>query len=104
MEHVLCACTEADGRTKRASLEHYFVSAGFVDLLPLALEIAGKLEFGKEEMIEAICKVADKCRNYPPVLNRRAWFAKVYREKLFEARAEILACKKCWHNRENISL
>jgi hypothetical protein len=46
-------------------------------------------------MIEAICKVADKCRAYPPLINKNAWFAKVYREKLLEARADILAYKKC---------
>jgi len=28
---------------------------------------------------------------YPPTINRTAWFATVYREKLREARAEILA-------------
>ncbi|MBF7084326.1 hypothetical protein IT084_15335 [Desulfallas sp. Bu1-1] len=103
MKHGLYP-TGTDGQAKRSSLEYYFVRTGFIDLLPLALEIAGKLEFGKEEMIEAICKVADKCRDYPPVLNRRAWFAKVYKEKLFEARADILAYKKCWRYRENISL
>ena len=94
MEHVLCACAMADGQARRMILEHYFVSAGFIDLLPLALEIAGELGLGKEEIIEAICKVADKCRVYPPLINRSAWFTKVYREKLFEARADILALKK----------
>jgi hypothetical protein len=103
MEHVLCACVRADGQAKRASLEHYFVSAGFIDLLPLALEIAGESGFGKEEMIEAICKVADKCRIYPLLINKNAWFAKVYREKLLEARADILAYKKCWRYQKSIS-
>lgn len=95
MKHILC-CVKADGQSKRASLEYYFVNAGFIDLLPLAVNIAGELGFGKEEMIEAICKVADKCRVYPPLINRSAWFTKVYREKLLEARADILAYKKCW--------
>jgi hypothetical protein len=84
----------ADGQSRRMTLEHYFVSAGFIDLLPLALEITGELGFGKEEMIEAICKVADKYKVYPPLINRSAWFTKVYREKLLEARADILAFKK----------
>lgn len=94
MEHVLCSSTIAKGQTRRTILEKYFVSTGFIDLLPLAIEIAGELRLGQEEMIEAICKVSDKCRIYPPILNRSAWFTKVYREKLLEARADILAYKK----------
>lgn len=94
MEHVLCASAGTNGQAEKSSLEYYFVSAGFIDLLPVALEIAGKLGLRKDEIIEAICKVADKCRDYPPFINRRAWFAKVYKEKLFEARADILACKR----------
>ena len=79
---------------KRLSLEYYFASTGFYDLLPLALQMARELHFTPEEMIEAICKVADKARMYPPTRNRPAWFATVFREKLLEARAEILALKK----------
>jgi len=59
MKHGLCYAG-TDGQANRVSLEYYFIRTGFIDLLPLALEIAGKLEFSKEEMIEAICKVADK--------------------------------------------
>lgn len=51
--------------------------------------MARELNYGQEEMIEAICKVADKAPFYPPVKNRAAWFATVFREKLLEARAEI---------------
>jgi len=65
--------------------------------------MALELGFGMEEMIEAICKVADKCRNYPPLINRSAWFRKVYREKLLEARADILAYKKNRRYRESAS-
>ncbi|KJS15764.1 MAG: hypothetical protein VR69_11955 [Peptococcaceae bacterium BRH_c4b] len=95
MEHVLCACTMFGEQAGSDTLEHYFVSTGFIDLLPLALEIAGELGLGNEEMIEAICKVADKCSIYPPIINRGAWFTKVYKEKLLEARADILVYKKC---------
>jgi hypothetical protein len=73
----------------KMDLEHYFICTGFFDLLPLARQIAQKMRFEKNEMIEAICKLADKCREYPPTANRTAWFAKVYREKLLEARADI---------------
>ncbi|MGB9804419.1 hypothetical protein [Desulfofundulus sp.] len=79
---------------KRLSLEYYFAGTGFSDLLPLALQMARELHFTREEMIEAICKVADKARMYPPTRNRQAWFAAVFREKLLEARAEIMALKK----------
>jgi len=34
-----------------------------------------------------------QCRTYPPLINRSAWFTKVYMEKLLEARADILASK-----------
>ncbi|KUK64198.1 MAG: hypothetical protein XD84_1666 [Desulfotomaculum sp. 46_80] len=76
------------------SLDMYFVSAGFIDLLPTALRIAGELNFGVAEVIEAICKVSDKYRQYPPTRNRAAWFEKVFTEKLGEARADILAYKE----------
>lgn len=73
------------------SLEEYFLATGFADLLPLALKMAQKDGYGQEEIIEAVCKVADKAKTYPPTRNRVAWFATVFREKLLEARAEIKA-------------
>lgn len=94
MVHVQHTYVMANRQAGRSILEHYFESTGFIDLLPLAIEIARELGLGKEEMIEAICKVADKYKIYPPLLNRSAWFTKVYREKLFEAKADILAYKK----------
>lgn len=72
---------------------HYFNSTGFGDLLPVAVRIARELKYSELEMIEAICRVADKARRYPPTRNRTAWFARVFREKLQEARADILALK-----------
>lgn len=75
------------------SLLDYFTRTGFGDLLPLAERIARELKYSELEMIEAICKVADKARVYPPTRNRPAWFAKVFREKLQEARVDILAMK-----------
>jgi hypothetical protein len=95
MEYAIYACNTPDEQTRKNTLEYYFVSTGFIDLLPLALELAGKLGFRKKEMIEAICKVADKSKVYPPIINRSAWFTKVYKEKLLEARADILAFNKC---------
>lgn len=71
-------------------LETYFIATGFIDLLPLALKLAHQAGYGKGEIIEAICKVADKFRVYPPTRNRPAWFSKVFMEKLGEARADIL--------------
>jgi len=73
------------------SLKDYFLRTGFSDLLPVAVRIARELHCTSDEMIEAICKVADKARIYPPTKNRKSWFATVFREKLQEARAEILA-------------
>jgi len=75
-------------------LHYYFASCGFTDLLPLAMRVAGELDSNPAEMIEAICKVADKARTYPPTRNRSAWFAAVFREKLLEARAEVLTRRK----------
>jgi len=72
------------------SLKDYFSTTGFIDLLPLALKLADQAGYGKNEIIEAICKVADKHKMYPPQLNRTAWFARVFQEKLVEARADIL--------------
>lgn len=88
MNHVSKSNTPAGGLN---SLEIYFIRTGFQDLLPLAIEIAQKQKYGRDEITEAICKVFDKYREYPPTRNRTAWFATVYREKLREARAEILA-------------
>lgn len=75
------------------SLKHYFNCTGFGDLLPLAVRIARELKYSELEMIEAICRVADKARRYPPTRDRTAWFARVFLEKLQEARADILAIK-----------
>lgn len=74
----------------RRGLKDYFSTTGFIDLLPLALKLADKNGYGKNEIIEAICKVADKHKMYPPQHNRTAWFARVFQEKLDEARADIL--------------
>jgi hypothetical protein len=76
-----------------SSIESYFMVAGFLDQLPSAIQIAGELKYDSNEMIEAICKVADKYRLYPPTKNRSAWFGTVFREKLLEARADIAAHK-----------
>lgn len=75
----------------RPSLEDYFITTGFYDLLPMALQLAGKLGYDQREVIEAICKVSDKFKQYPPTKNRVAWFRLVFEEKLREARADILA-------------
>lgn len=75
-------------------LEGYFLATGFADLLPLALEMAQRDGYGPEEMIEAICMVADKAKTYPPTRNRVAWFATVFREKLRQARAQIKAYER----------
>lgn len=74
-----------------AKLEELFISVGFYDLLPLALEVAGNLGYDQTEMIEAICKVNDKFFQYPPTKNRTAWFRKVFAEKLRESRGDILS-------------
>lgn len=77
----------------KVKLEEFFVTTGFYDLLPLALELAGELGYEQSEMIEAICKVNDKFYQYPPTKNRTAWFRKVFVEKLREARGDILTYK-----------
>ena len=77
----------------RPGLEDYFIKAGFYDVLPMALKLAGNLGYDHFEMIEAICKVNDKFNQYPPTKNRTAWFRLVFEEKLKEARADILAFK-----------
>lgn len=53
--------------------------------------MARELNYGQEEMIEAICKVADKLKTDPPTRNRTGWFMTVYKEKLREARADLMA-------------
>ena len=75
----------------RPSLEEYFITTGFYDLLPMALQLARKLGYDRREVIEAICKVSDKFNQYPPTKNRVAWFRLVFEEKLKEARADIMA-------------
>ena len=77
-------------RLERRRLEEFFITTGFYDLLPLALEIAGSLGYDQTEMIESICKVDEKFCQYPPTKNRTAWFRKVFEEKLREARGDIL--------------
>lgn len=79
------------GEQEVAELKSYFLRTGFLDLLPVALDLARKLGYGPAEMIEAICKVADKLKSDPPTRSRLGWFRTVYQEKLREARAEILA-------------
>ncbi len=82
-----------DAWSDKAKLEEFFITTGFYDLLPLALELAGDLGYDQTEMIEAICKVNDKFYQYPPTKNRPAWFRKVFEEKLQEARGDILTFK-----------
>lgn len=77
----------------RRQVDLYFIRTGFYDLLPIALELAGKLGYEELEIIEAICKVSDKFFQYPPTKNRIAWFKKVFEEKLQEARGDILTHK-----------
>ena len=77
-------------QSERRKLEDYFISTGFYDLLPMALELAGYLGYEERDMIEAICKVSDKFYQYPPTKNRTGWFKKVFGEKLLEARGDIL--------------
>ena len=74
----------------KRNLEEYFITTGFYDLLPLAVEMAGSLGYDTNEMIEAICKVYDKFNQFPPTKNRTAWFRMVFEEKLREAKGDIL--------------
>lgn len=53
----------------------------------LPVSMLSELRF---EVMEAICKVFDKSRCYPPFKNRHAWFRKVFAEKLSESRGDIL--------------
>jgi len=77
-------------------LESYFTSTGFLDLLPVAADIARQMGYGEPEVIEAVCMVFDKQRYYPPTGNRSAWFATVFKEKLCEAHATIAR----WRDRQ----
>lgn len=79
---------------KKDSLECYFASTGFYDLLPVAFDLINTMGFNREEAIEAVCKVFDKARVYPPTKSRLAWFLVVFKEKLFESRAELMAFRK----------
>ena len=72
-------------------LDDFFIQTNFYDLLPLARHIATGMGFGDGEMIEAVCRVYDKYMQYPPTLNRRAWFETVFAEKLLEAQGDILS-------------
>jgi len=65
----------------------YFSNTGFLDLLPLARELAIEGGYTDSEMIEAVCMTFDKSCDYPPTKNRRKWFQTVFTEKLSEARA-----------------
>ncbi|GAB6173796.1 MAG: hypothetical protein ACYDG2_24875 [Ruminiclostridium sp.] len=76
------------GWPDKTKLEEFFITTGFYDLLPLALELAGDQGYDQTEMIEAICKVNDKFYEYPPTRNRTAWFRRVFEEKLREARED----------------
>ena len=44
----------------------YFVSTGFIDLLPLARKLTAEGGYDESEMIEAINMTFDKSREYPP--------------------------------------
>ena len=74
----------------KLSTKDYFIQTNFHDLLPLAMQISKELGYDQDEINEAICKVYDKYCRFPPINNRTAWFAKVFKEKLREARSDIL--------------
>ncbi|HWQ89747.1 MAG TPA: hypothetical protein VN374_07230 [Desulfitobacteriaceae bacterium] len=78
---------------RKLSLEDYFIRTNFYDLLPLATQIAKDLGYSQEEMTEAVCKVYDKFCRYPPTKNRTAWFSMVFKEKLYEARGDLLSLR-----------
>jgi hypothetical protein len=70
--------------------EEHFADVGYLDLYPLAQEIARKMGgYTEDEMTEAAGLTFFKERVFPPQKNRRKWFEVVYAEKLEEARAEI---------------
>ena len=78
---------------KTLGLEDYFIRTNFYDLLPIATQIAKDLSYSREEMVEAICKVYDKYCQFPPTKNRTSWFRMVFKEKLGEARGDLLSFK-----------
>lgn len=80
-------------KSEVGKLEYFFITTGFHDLFPRAVELAGQQNYSEVEMIDAVCKVFDKSRQHPPIRNRSAWFMTVFAEKLAEARSEILATK-----------
>jgi len=65
----------------------YFADTGFLDLLPLAHELAAEGGYDDLQMIEAISLTFDKSREYPPIKNRRKWFQIVFAEKLAEVQS-----------------
>lgn len=69
--------------------KEHFADTGFLDLFPLAQELAQRSGYNEDEMIEAVCLTFDKAREYPPIKNRHKWFQIVFAEKLTEARAQI---------------
>jgi len=66
-----------------------FTEAGFLDQLPLALEMAAKHGCDEDAARLAVLLVEAKAAEYPPTRNRSAWFRTVYKEKLGEAKATI---------------
>jgi hypothetical protein len=72
---------------------NHFADTGFLDLLPLAEELARSGGYDDLEIIEAIVLTFDKAQDYPPTKNRRKWFQIVFTEKLAEARAQIARMK-----------
>lgn len=79
---------------KKDRLEYYFASTGFYDFLPMARDLIATMGFTQDEAIGAVCKVFDRARMYPPTKNRSAWFVVVFKEKLHESRADIMAYRK----------
>jgi hypothetical protein len=75
----------------KLTLADYFIQTNFYDLLPLATQIAEDFRYSQEEMIEAVCNVYDKFCRFPPTRNRTAWFCTVFKEKLYEARGDLLS-------------
>jgi len=75
----------------------YFADTGFLDLWPLAQEVAQDGDYSEQEMIEAICMTFDKAQDYPPTKNRCKWFLIVFTEKLAEVRAQTIRLE--WSNR-----
>lgn len=89
--------SSAPGRSRIAEseqLKSYFTETGFIDLLPHAITITTDLGYTEDEMIQAVCLVFDRQRTDPPVRNRTAWFRTVFKEKLGESRAQILAFRR----------